>query len=165
MLKLNNDYLSATLNVTFPIIRDSPVSTSEIVNVINKLKMTNSYGYDEIPVKILKNSIHYIVSPLSYIINRLVTTGIFPDRLKFAEVKPIYKKGHKNNISNYRPISLLTSFSKIFEKVIYNRLYKHLINNNILVKEQFGFRTNLSTNNVAYGLFDQIFTFTFIYIS
>jgi hypothetical protein len=104
----------------------------------------------------LKNSIHYFVSPLTHIINRSLVTGIFPDRLKFAEIKPIYKKGDKNIISNYRPISLLTSLSKIFE-VIYSRLYKHF-DHNIVVKEQFGFRTNPSTNNAIYRLFGRILT-------
>jgi hypothetical protein len=85
----------------------------------------------------------YISSPLTYVINRSLSTGIFPDRLKFSEIKPIYKKGEKNLISNYRPMSLLTSFSKIFEKVIYGRLIKHVVNNNILVNEQFGFRGTL----------------------
>jgi Notch-like protein len=75
------------------------------------MDMTN-----EIPVKILKNCPYFIISPLIYIINRSLTTGIFPNRLTFPEIQPIYKKGDKNSISNYRPISLLTSFSKIFEK-------------------------------------------------
>jgi Notch-like protein len=83
------------------------------------MKNTNSYGYDELPIKILKNTVYYISSPLTYIIYRSLATGIFPDRLNFFEIKSIYKKGDKNLISNYRPISLLTSFSKIFEKVIY----------------------------------------------
>jgi hypothetical protein len=102
----------------------------------------------------LKNSIQYIVSPLVYIINRSLKTSIFPDCLKHA----VFKKGDKNNVKNYRPISLLTSFSKIFEKVIYARLYNHLVKYSILAKEQFGFRTNLSTNNAAYMLLDQILT-------
>jgi hypothetical protein len=118
--------------------------------------MTNSYGYDEIPIKILKNSVHYITSPLTYIINRSLVTGIFPDRLKFSEIKPIYKKGDKNLISNYRPISLLTSFSTILEKVIYRRLCKHLVNNNILTNEQFGFRANSSTDKAICRLLDHI---------
>jgi hypothetical protein len=65
---------------------------------------------------------------------------VFPDRLKFSEVKPLYKKGDKTEFSNYKPISLLTSFSKIIEKIIYKRLYCHLIRNNLLVNEQFGVR-------------------------
>jgi Notch-like protein len=120
------------------------------------MKMTNSYGYDEIPIKFLKNSVYYISLPLTYIINRSLATGIFPDRLKFSEIKPIYKKGEKNLISSYRPISLLTPFSKIFQKVIYKRLSKHLVNNNILVNDQFGFRANSSTGKATYRLLDQI---------
>jgi hypothetical protein len=91
---------------------------------------------------------------LVYIINRSLITGIFPDRLKFAVIIPIFKKGDKNHFKNYRPISLLTSFSKIFDV----RLYNHLVKNNILANEQFGFRTNLSINNAAYTLSDQILT-------
>jgi Notch-like protein len=112
--------------------------------VIDKLKMTNSYGYDEIPVKILKSCKNFISSPLTYIISRSLATGMFPDRFKFSGIKPIYKNGDKNRISNYRPISLLTSFSKIFERVMFTRLHWHLTKNNILVDEQFGFRPNSS---------------------
>jgi len=86
----------------------------------------------------------YISSPLTYICNRMLSSGIFPTRLKFAEVKPIFKKGDKNDTSNYRPVSLLTSFSKIFERVIYNRLYHHINTNHILIM-----------NNLASGMHHQ----------
>jgi hypothetical protein len=66
-----------------------------------------------------------------YIFNKILSTGILPERLKFSEVKPLYKKENKTEFSNYRPISLLTSFSKITEKIIYKRLYCHLNYNNI----------------------------------
>ena len=80
----------------------------------------------------------------------MLSSGIFPTRLKFSEVKPIFKRGDKNDISNYRPVSQFTSFSKIFEKVIYNRLYHHIINNNhILINEQFGFTHASSTDIVS----------------
>jgi hypothetical protein len=119
--------------------------------------MTNSFGYDEIPLKILKSNLYYTSSPLTYIINRLLATGIFPNRLKYSEIIPIYKKkGDKDLISNYRPISILTSFSKIFEKVICTRLYNHLVNNNILANEQFGFRANSSTDKAMHKLLNQI---------
>jgi hypothetical protein len=87
-----NEYLSTTQFPIFPTISCSPVSTNEIINITKKLKTTYSYGYDEVPIKILKHSIQYIVSPLVYIINRSLTTGIFHDRLKFAVIIPIYKK-------------------------------------------------------------------------
>jgi hypothetical protein len=70
----------------------------------------------------------------------MLSTGMFPTRLKFPEIKPIFKKGDKRNRPNYRPISMLTSLSKIFEKVIFNVLYHHVNHNNILVHEEFGFR-------------------------
>jgi hypothetical protein len=76
---------------------------------------------------------------LNHICNKVLSSGIFPSRLKYAEVKPLFKKGDKKDMSNYRPISLLTAFSKVIEKVIYARLYWHLNNKNILVNEQFGF--------------------------
>ena len=66
-----------------------------------------------------------------YIFNKILSTGTFCERLKFLEVKLLYKKGNKTEFPNYRPISLLTSFSKITEKIIYKRLYCHLNNNNI----------------------------------
>ena len=68
-------------------------------------------GYDEIMTKILKISSLFIVSPLTYICNRMLLTGTFPDRLKFSEIKPIYKSGDKAFITNYRIISLLPVFS------------------------------------------------------
>jgi hypothetical protein len=64
----------------------------------------------------------------------------------YAVVKPLLKKGDRENVANYRPISLLTSFSKVFEKIIYDRLLKHIKTNNIFVDEQFGFRTELLIN-------------------
>jgi hypothetical protein len=90
--------------------------------------------------------------------NAILSSGVFPDRLKYTIVKPIYKKGGKQEVSNYRPISLLTSFSKVFEKVIYNRLYTHLERNNILVQEQFGFRRHHSTEQAAFSLINSILT-------
>jgi len=65
-------------------------------------------------------------------------------------VKPLHKKGDRLNVSNYRPISLLSSFSKVFEKVMYNQLQDHLMKFNILAKEQFGFRINSSTYKAIY---------------
>jgi Notch-like protein len=98
----------------------------------------------------LKNCTYFITSPLIYTINRSLITGTFPNWLKFSEIKPIYKKSDKKSISNYRPISLLTSFSKIFEKVIRRTLCQHLSNNNISVNEKFGFRINSSTDKAIY---------------
>ena len=68
----------------------------ELENIAKTLKTKNSHGYDEISTKILRSSIYYISSPLTYIINRMLATGTFPNRLKFSVVKPLFKTGEKN---------------------------------------------------------------------
>jgi len=86
----------------------------------------------------------------------MVAHGIYPERLKFSLIKPVYKSGDKSSPPNYRPISLLPVFSKIFEKVIYRRLFDHLDNNVILNKHQYGFRSEVSTENASYILLNEI---------
>jgi hypothetical protein len=77
---------------------------------------------------------------------------MFPTRLKYSPISPIFKKGDKAVMTTYRPISLLTSFPKIFEKVIFNRIQYHIDANNILAQEQYGFRTKSSTEVAKYNL-------------
>jgi hypothetical protein len=141
-----------------PAIKLKFVTSKEIENVVNSFKPKCFHGYHGILIKILKQSVPYILSPLTYLCNLMISTGIFPTRLKFAEIKPVHKKGEKSNISNYRPISLLTSFSKIFEKIIFTRLMHHLSDNHILVKEQFGFRNESSTDSASFKLMNDILT-------
>jgi hypothetical protein len=86
----------------------------------------------------------------------MLTTGIFPIRLKFSEIRSIFKRGDKNDASNYRPISIPTSFSKIFLKVLYNRLCYHIRDNHILANEQFGFRQASSTTSASYHLINNV---------
>ena len=85
-----------------------------------------------------------------------MTIGIFPTRLKYSQIVRIFKKGNKQELTNYRPISLLTSFSKIFEKVIYRRLYDHVTHYKILANEQYGFKNNHSTDKAIYHLTNNI---------
>jgi hypothetical protein len=75
--------------------------------------------------------------------------------MKYSQVYPIYKKGEKSEISNYRPISVLTSFSKILENVIFNRLHTH-VSDNILAAEQYRFRKNYSTETAIFNLLNNI---------
>jgi hypothetical protein len=124
--------------------------------IIKNLSWKNACGYDEVHIKLLKISAPFISSPLCCIINKSLSTGVFSNRLKYSIVIPVYKKGDKNNVSNFRPISLLPSFSKIFEKVIYIRLMHHFSINNILTNSQFLFRKNASTINSTYKLTNNI---------
>jgi len=88
----------------------------------------------------------------------MLAQGIYPERLKFSLIKPIYKSGDKSSPSNYKPISLLPVFSKIFEKVLYTRLIDHLHSNVILNEHQYGFRSEKSTENASYVLLNEILT-------
>jgi hypothetical protein len=104
------------------------------------MKLKDSHGYDGISTRILKMSAPYILSPLMHIVNKILSMGIFPDRLKFSEFKPLYKDGNTLDFSNYRPISLLTSFSKVIEKILYKRLYHYLEQQKVFVNEHHDFR-------------------------
>lgn len=123
----------------------SPTDTFEVCDIIHKMKQSNSKGFDEISSTVLKNIMHSIVSPLSELINRSLSEGQFPDLLKIAKVVPLHKSNSKQEVSNYRPISVLSCISKVYEKIIHKRLYKYLELNNILDPLQFGFKPKNST--------------------
>jgi hypothetical protein len=152
------DYLYYFYSKPFTNLKWQYASTYEIKKIIKAIKSKNSYCYDEISSRIIKVSAPFIISPLTHICNAALSSGIFPDRHKYAIVKPIFKKGSKQDISNYRPISLLTTFYKIFEKLIYNRLYNYFEINSILVHEQSGFRIHHSTEQMAFSLINSILT-------
>ena len=101
----------------------------------------------DIPIKVIKKTSHIISPVLSKYYNLLLQAGIFPDILKTGKITPIYKKGDLELIENYRPISTLPIFGKIFEKIIYSRLYSFLSSQNILYDRQFGFRKSHSTSH------------------
>ena len=113
--------------------------------MISGLK-NKSAGLDNIKASVVKCVKEEIVVPLSHLINSSMKTGIFPDAMKTAVVTPIYKNGAKNNITNYRPVSVLSAFSKLFERAMCNRLTNYLEKNNILDKHQYGFRKGHSTD-------------------
>jgi hypothetical protein len=104
---------------------------------------------------LLKLSSPFILIPLTHICNKSLSVGIFPDRLKYSEIKPLFKKGDKQNISNYRPISILTSFSKVLEKAVFFQLYEHCNKHTILGGKQFGFRNKLATTDAIYKLINK----------
>jgi len=118
---------------------------AEIIKMSQILQNKRSSGYDDIPVNIMKSKINYTAEPLSAIINSSLQNGIFPNHLKIAKVSHIFKSGKSDQFIHYRPISVLRSFSKIAEKVIFNRLLQYLEKNNILSQNQYVFRKNHST--------------------
>ena len=96
-----------------------PTESIKVFNTISSLKPNKSCGADNIPAKFVQLSATLISEALSIFVNSAFTLGLFPDNLKIAKVVPVHKTGDKCNPSTYRPISLLTTFSKVFEKLIY----------------------------------------------
>ena len=119
-------------------------TNDEIDEIIKDLDNGKS---SDIPITVIKAT-NTIISPiLTKLYNKCFITGTFPDVLKIGKITPIHKKGNREHLENYRPISTLPIFGKIFEKIIYKRLYNFLISQNILSKYQFGFRKGHSTSH------------------
>ena len=91
-----------------------------------------------------------------YIFNLSLPKGIFPDDLKIARVTPAFKAGNENKVGNYRPISILPCFSKILERIMYNRLFKYLTTKEILYKKNIRFQEEHSTEHTIMQLIDNI---------
>ena len=125
----------------------TPISPNEIVEVVKSFKSNTSSGYDDIDMKVVKKIIDNICHPLSVVLNKCLNNGVFPDKLKIARVIPVFKSGSQEVLSNYRPISVLPIFSKVFEKCIYNRLLSFINKCNILTSHQYGFRKGHSTSH------------------
>lgn len=132
------------------------VSISDIVKVITQLPNKTSYGYDGLSIKLIKKIKNAISEPMMALFNQSIHSGVFPDSLKIAKVIPVYKKGDKRLLDNYRPISILPALSKIFERIMFNQLTKYLIDYQILFSGQYGFRSGHSTEHAALELVERI---------
>ena len=124
-----DSYLNNKCNIFQP---ENALSINELKDAFYSLKTNKSPGYDGIGSNVIKQCFGTLNRPLHYIYNIYLQTGVFPEEIKIARVTPIFKGGEVSDLGNYCPISVLCCFSKIFEKIMYNRLYKHLLNNNIL---------------------------------
>ena len=129
---------------------------NELKEAIFSLKINKSPGYDNISFNVVRNCFGPLLKPLMAIFNLSLQKGCFPEEVKIARVTPIYKADDVNKIGNYRPISVLSCFSKILERIMYNRLFKYLTTNEILYKKQSGFQKGHSTEHTIMQLLDQI---------
>ena len=132
------------------------VSQAEVMTAIDNLENKNSSGHDGISNKILKFIKFEISNSLALIINQMITTGIFPESFKTSKIVPFFKKGESSLLTNYRPISLLPTISKIFERIIHDQMYTYLNGNNLLAEQQYGFRKLHSTEYAAVNLIDHV---------
>ena len=151
--------------IDFSQYMDTPASTqlkfkciteTETLKAIDNLENKNSSGHDGISNKLLKLTKNILSKPLTLIINQMITTGIFPDSFKKSKIIPIFKKGDQSLLINYRPISLLPTISKVFERIIFDQMYHYFNSNNLLAEQQYGFRKNHSTEYAAVKLVDHI---------
>lgn len=124
-----------------------PVSPAEMFNVIHTLNSNKSPGLDGIPAYFIKMAADVIAVPLSILCNFSFSIGVFPECMKSAKVVPLFKSGSRCDLTNYRPISLLSCLSKVIEKLIHVRFINYLTRHSLLNPKQYGFRQGLSTNH------------------
>ena len=132
------------------------ITTDYTMKAIERLESMKNSGHDGISNTLLKVIKASISQSLTIIINQMLTTGIFPDAFKVSKVIPLYKKGDSSLLVNYRPISLLPTISKIFEKVIHDQLYDYFDKYNLLAEQQYGFRKQHVTEYAAVKLIDHV---------
>ena len=151
----NTNFESYLPNITTSFL-EKPLKEKEFKDAFFALKTNKSPGNDNLHVNVIRKLYHELKIPLMNIFSLSLKKGIFPEKMKIAKVSPIFKKGDKSILSNYRPISVLPCFSKILERIMFNRLYAYLAENNILFNKQFGFRAGHSTEHALLELIDQI---------
>lgn len=133
-----------------------PCNKDEVSKIIDDLDSNSSAGIDGVSTKAIKCIKEVILEPLTCSINDCLAQGLFPDTLKIAKVKPIYKSGNKTDPGNYRPISVLPVISKVFERIIYCRLFEYLNQKKFFSENQYGFRPKSSTLSATVDLVNQI---------
>ena len=133
-----------------------PRTLTKVKDVISDLRVA-SPRHDAINIAVVKGCVNEVSPYLVHIINNFFSSGIFPSQLKIARVIPVFKKGEKSLLTNYRPISILPPFSKIFEKIVAKRLMNYLNQHSILSDSQYGFRPNFSTELAIFKLCQNIY--------
>ncbi len=140
--KTFSDYLGNPIESNF---FTAPTNAYEVRELIWQLEKNKSLGLGDVPIKLIKAADAQISEHLANIFNLSFESGEFPKGMKTSKIIPLHKGGLTTELKNYRPISLLPIFSKILERLMFNRLIKHLIENDILFPYQFGFRKGYST--------------------
>jgi hypothetical protein len=154
------DYLDDPIEQNFIFAN---IDSSIIYAALSSLKSKKSAGLDKISTKMLKDIIDCIIDPVVYLFNLSFKTGYVPAQMKCARVIPIYKLDNYDpeeacQFTNYRPISLLSAFSKLLEKVAARQMFKYINKYDILYKNQYGFRPKHDTSQPLFQLLDKIYS-------
>ena len=152
----NSSVLPAFNFLTEKRIDNIAIENDEIISLIRKINPSKAAGSDGISGQMLLICDNSVILPLKIIFSNIMATSTYPDLWKLANVTPVFKKGDKQLIKNYRPISLLPICGKILEKIIFNNLYSYLNTNKLITKNQSGFRPGDSTTNQLLCLVDEI---------
>ena len=154
--KTNFDDLKKKLDkkLTYHEFKINLITPYEVKLIIDKLDITKSTGLDGIGPKIIKHCGDYITPAIASIINNSILSGVYPDALKEARVIPIYKSGNRDDANNYRPISILPTMSKIFERHIASQMLSYFDKTDIIHRKQSGFRKNHSCSTALTHLID-----------
>ena len=143
-------HFSSYLNVpSESVFNFVPVTEQNISDIIQSLKNKSSYRHYCLSNILIKRVQNVLIEPLTFLINQSWSTGIFPNELKISRVKPLYKSGNSSLLSNYRPISVLSSISKVYEYVVFKQLLNYMECNKLFYTEQYGFRPGHSTELAA----------------
>ena len=132
-------------------------SQKQKLNIIVDLKKCNSYRINNISSNKLISVVHHIVHPLTYLVNWSLSESVFPEALKVAKVTSLHKKRDTSSIDNYRPISLLSSVSKILEHIVYNIIVSFCNAYAILSNQQHGFRGGRSTQTAILDFLNELY--------
>ena len=153
---VNSSVLPNFAFLTVKRIDELIISNDEISSLIRNINPNKATGSDGISGQMLLICDDSVTLPLKIIFSNILLSSTYPDIWKLANVIPIFKKGDKQLIKNYRPISLLPICGKLFEKIIFNNLYSYLNTNNLITKNQSGFRPGDSTTNQLLYLVNEI---------
>jgi hypothetical protein len=143
--------MNSIMNARFE-MSSVPVMSEELDLALNNLQDKKTPDLNNVSMHLLKKVINCVRVPLLHIFNCSLSSGSVPDKMKITKVVPIFKSGNQTDIKNYRPISLLCSFSKILEKIVANRLTHYLNSNNLISPNQFVFRSKHSTVHPMFKL-------------
>ena len=145
-IPFTDESLTAHIKVANVKFQFSTIAAPQIVKVIKTLINNKATGIHDISNKILKDNVSILSPYLEEIFNFSIKTGVFPNEFKIGKVIPIFKSGEKEDLNNYRPISVLSTIARVFENLLYNQPYKFFIENQLLGDQQCGFRSLHSTS-------------------
>lgn len=145
--------ISTSLEFSF-----KPISLETLSTVIKDLKTNNQDTFGNIPTKLLIENFDVIGDPLLKLVNLCITEGVFPEFMKKGTVTPLFKKGNRKLVTNYRPITIIPTLAKVLEKILYNQLYSYFETNQLFDDHQFGFRKKKCTTQAIQKLVDNIYS-------